>query len=484
MIKKVIALVFVSFFVMSGLTVLTENNQNYNISINNVNSFTSTPTNNYNYSVKQSITFTSGISGQSLGCYNNVLYYIYNDSISQFSFESDKISTFLSLSSIPNHLEIYDNFMIIGYGNTLFQIYNFSDNKLYTSNFTYSANMIQFSIINNKYIFSLLTGGTIYNCELSLNPFSLSKISSISIDSVCNQFTYAGNKNNIIFAINGGSGCYPLDQFGFLCVGDSSLNASQSNSNDDFGNIYDIMDLGNYGLLGSESYYITDVNTACTTPYSYNSYSTNGNLYFSDSSYNVNFYPMNISNNAYTKLPELSSNSNFQEFCNNGKIVNVYLPIGTGDTVYNTATYIINGNYNLIVVSNDIVYVYPLDTYNLNVKSYNKLSNQIQDYFSLDGTIYTGYSNSFIINKFPQSLIPLNTSTYYYNGSAITIIQSDFSGSGTNLYYNLSIYYNQIQAPSIPLYDIFSYMYPISIIGLFVGMGAFIFTIKKRGYKI
>jgi hypothetical protein len=27
-------------------------------------------------------------------------------------------------------------------------------------------------------------------------------------------------------------------------------------------------------------------------------------------------------------------------------------------------------------------------------------------------------------------------------------------------------------------------MYPISIIGLFVGMGAFIFIIKKRGYKI
>ena len=484
MIKKVIALVFVSFFVMSGLTVLSENNQNYNISINNVNSFTSTPTNNYNYTIKEGITFTAIGDGQSFGCYNNVLYYIYGDSICQFSFESVKNSVFLSLSSEPNHLEIYDNFMIIGYGNTLFQIYNFSDNKLYTSNFTYSANMIQFSIINNKYIFSLLTSGTIYNCELSLNPFSLNKISSFSIDSVVNQFTYSGNKNNIIFAINGGNGNYPLNQFGFLCVGDSSLNTSQSNSYNDFGNIYDIMDLGNYGLLGSESYYITDVNTAGPTSYTYNSYSTNGNLYFSDSSYNVNFYPMNISNNAYTKLPELSSDSNFQEFCNNGKIVNVYLPIGTGDTVYNTATYIINGNYNLIIVSNSIVYVYQLDTYNLNVKSYNKLSNQIQDYFSLDGTIYTGYSNSFIINKFPQSLIPLNTSTYYYNGTAITIIQSDFSGSGNNLYYNLSIYYNQVQAPSIPLYDIFTYMYPISIIGLFVGMGSFIFVIKKRGYKI
>ena len=41
MIKKVIALIFVSFFVMSGLTVLTENNQNYNIFENNnlINNF-------------------------------------------------------------------------------------------------------------------------------------------------------------------------------------------------------------------------------------------------------------------------------------------------------------------------------------------------------------------------------------------------------------------------------------------------------------
>ena len=48
----------------------------------------------------------------------------------------------------------------------------------------------------------------------------------------------------------------------------------------------------------------------------------------------------------------------------------------------------------------------------------------------------------------------------------------------------LSIYYQEIKPASIPLYDIFTYMYPISIIGLFVGMGSFIFIIKKRGYKI
>ena len=50
--KKVIALVFVSFFVMSGITVLTENNQNYNISTNNINSFTSSSFSPYDFTFK------------------------------------------------------------------------------------------------------------------------------------------------------------------------------------------------------------------------------------------------------------------------------------------------------------------------------------------------------------------------------------------------------------------------------------------------
>ena len=62
MIKKVIALVFVSFFVISGLTVLTENNQNYNVIQNNqVNSFTSSSFSPYDFSINKSITV--------LGCY-------------------------------------------------------------------------------------------------------------------------------------------------------------------------------------------------------------------------------------------------------------------------------------------------------------------------------------------------------------------------------------------------------------------------------
>ena len=496
MIKKIIALVFVSFFVMSGLMALTENNQNYNISENNqINSFTSSSFNPYNFNIVQSITYTSGISsaGQSFGCYNNSLYYIYGDSITQFNFKNKSISTFLTFTSQPRQIEIYNNFMIIGYGSgslctdsLLFNIYNFSSNILYTDDFPYDYYYLQFSKVNNEYIFSILTNNIIYNYKLSFNPLSLSEISSVSIDSIPNQLAITGNQNNLIFAINSGSSNgydYDLSQFGFLNVGNSFLNSSVSSSVsgniNGFGNINDIINLGDYSILGSESFYLTNKNSGGLTSYSYNSYSTNGNLFFSDSSYNVNAYPIDTTNYVFTKLPVLTNNSNYQEFCYNGKIIYVYLPIG-GNTVFNSETYIINGNNNLIIVNNNNVYVYPLFLYNLNVKSYNKFNNQIQDYFSMNGIIYTGYSNSFVFTKLPQILLPLNTSIYYYNGSAITIIQSDFSGSGSNLYYNLSIYYNQVQAPSIPLYNIFTYMYPISIIGLFVGMGAFVFAIKKK----
>ena len=487
MIKKVIALVFVSFFVMSGLTVLNENNQNYNISINNINSFTSSSFSPYDFSINKSISYTSGISsgGQTFGCYDNSLYYIYGDSITQFNFKTNKISTFFSFTSQPKQIEIYNNYMIIGYGSgsiSLFNIYNFSSNILYTGNFSYDYYFLQFAVINQVNTISILTNGYIYNCKIEFNPFSSSKISDISIDGDGNQIAYSGYNNNLIFAVNGGGGNYPLNQFGFLNVGDSTLNTTTSNSGDYFGNIYDIIDLGNTALLGSQSYYITDKNVAGTTSFSYNAYATG--IYFSDSNYNINFIPINITNNAFTKLSVLANNSNYQEFCYKGNLTCVYLPIGSANTVFNSATYIINGNSNLIIVNKNNVYVYPLFTYNLNVKSFNLNNIQITNYFLLNGQIYTGYSDNFIISDFPTSLTPLNTTNYFYNGSSITIIQSDFTGSGSNLYYNLSIYYQEIKPASIPLYDIFTYMYPISIIGLFVGMGAFIFIIKKRGYKI
>ena len=487
MIKKIIALVFVSFFVMSGLTVLNQNNQNYNISTNNINSFTSSSFSPYDFIINQSISYSSGLSSseQTFGCYDNSLYYIYGESITQFNFKSNKISTFLSFTSQPQQIEIYNNYMIIGYGSgntidssTLVNVYNFYNSTLYSLTLTNSYYYLQFAMVNNiMYVAGI--SSSIYIYSISLIDSSISLVDTLSMSSFGNQLSVASDNNNIIFATTDTAD--QLMQYAFVNILLKTFNTSV-NGNSGFANINSIIDLGDCGILGSQSYYITDKNVAGTTQYSYNAYDSG--LYFADSNYKQLFVPINITNNAFTKLSVLINNSNYQEFCYNGKIVPVYLPIGSGNTVFNTQSYIINGNSNLIIVNKNNAYVYPLRTYNLNVKSYNILNNQIQDYFSMNGIIYTGYSNSFSFTLLPQTLIPLNTSTYYYNGSAISIIQSDFAGSGSNLYYNLSIYYQEIKPASIPLYDIFTYMYPISIIGLFVGMGAFVFAIKKRGYKI
>ena len=492
MIKKVIALIFVSFFVMSGLTVLNENNQNYNISENNsVNSFTSSSNNYYNFSFNQTITYSSGISsgGQTFVSYNDSLYYINNSYIMQFNILNQKISIFLNLSSNPKQLEIYNNYLIIGYGNgensasaTSINIYNFFNNQLSLISLPNAYSYMQFSMNGTSVYLTTIEPTRIYTYSLNLLTSVPSLLITGYTDSVPNQFAVSSYNNSLIFAINTGGGVYTLCQFGYVNAQSQSISSSISNSGNYFGNIYNIIDLGNCGLLGSQSYYITDSGSGGTTQYSYNSYS-NG-LYFSDSNNKNTFLPISLVSYSFNKLS--TYNSTYQIFNKGYNTSYVYLPIGNGNTIFNSLTYIINGKHNLYIVNKNNVYVYSynLRFYNLNVKSYTVFDKQINNYFSFEGIIYNGLSNNFILTSFPQKLIPLNTSTYYYNSSSIKIIESDFSGSGSNLYYNLSIYYNQVQAPSIPLYDIFTYMYPISIIGLFVGMGSFIFVIKKRGYKI
>ena len=497
MIKKIIALIFVSFFVMSGLAVFNQGNQNYNIVQNNqINSFSSSSFKPYDFILNKSITYSKNIqvSGQTFGCYNNSLYYINSDSISKLNVNTNNITTFLTFSNQPYSLEIYNNYMIIGYGNgvgnvasTLVNIYNFSNKQLYIFNLTYDYTGIQFSMINNKMIIGITVRGgygvddELYLYSINLFPVSITLEKSTALCENTNVMGMAGDNNNIIFTVI--SSAPTVIQYGYYNILTQTLNTSSNACGTGASNI---IDLGNYGLCTQESYYITDSNQAGITSYSKNNYASDG-LYFADSNYKNHFIPINLTNNEWTKMPTLANNSNYQEFFDNGNISYVYLPIGSANNIFNNLTYIINGKNHLFIVNNNNVYVYPniIPNYNLNVKSYNILNVQIENYFLLNGIIYSGYSNNFIFTNLPQiNIIPLNTSLYYYNGSTIVVTQSDFSGNGINKYDNVSIYYSAPKSSSIPLYDIFTYMYPISIIGLFVGMGAFVFVIKKRGYKI
>ena len=485
MIKKIIALIFVSFFIMSGLTVLTENNQNYNISENNINSFTLTSNNTFNFSINKTIVYSKGISsgGQTFGCYDNSLYYINGSAIYQFNVLNQKTTNFQVLSTQAYQLEIYNNYMIIGYGSgntgadsTQINIYNFSNNKFsifYLPNYYY---YMQFSINSTGMYINAIDPSNFYIYSYNINSNIVNLVKTGSTFSVYNQFTVSADNNSLIYAINTANSNY-LYQYAFINTISYSGSYSAGNTAEVFGNVYDIMDLGNCGLLGSESYKINN-NSIGTTSYSYNPYATG--LYFSDSNYLNYFVPFSLSGLTFTKLS--TYNTNYQEFYYKNNISYVYLPIGNGNNIFNSQSYIINGNHNLYIVNNNNLYVYSynLKLYNLNVKSYNTLNNQIQDYFSLNGIIYIGYSNSFSFTQLPQTLIPLNTSTYYYNGSAITIIQSDFSGSGNNLYYNLSIYYGFANVQS----TITSNSLYLIILYVVIGLGLAIFVIASVRYRI
>ena len=193
MIKKVIALVFVSFFVMSGLTVLNENNQNYNISENNhINNFVdSSSFSPINYSLNVSITYSSGISSsnQIFGCFNNNLYYIDSDNIIDFNVISQKSLTFLTMTNQPYQLEIYNNYMIIGFGSgntvkssTNISIFDFSNSKEYNITLSTAYYYMQFSINNNNMYLSTIQDGSVYIYSISLLTDTASLDTSITID--------------------------------------------------------------------------------------------------------------------------------------------------------------------------------------------------------------------------------------------------------------------------------------------------------------
>ena len=493
MLRKIIAIVLVSFFIMTGLAVLNQGNNNYNIAENNINSFVdSSSFSPINYTLNDSITYSSAgtlgydisASAQSFICYDNSLYFINGNSIMQLNVISNTLKTFISTSSQSRQLEIYNNYMIIGYGSgnhaitsNLFQIYDFSTNKLYNITVATAYNYMQFAMNNNNmYIAGITTSGYIYIYSISLSTDSTTLVTSIGIDSVSNQLSVAGFGDNFIFAINVNT-C--LQQLGYANIITQSLNSSINDGTvANFGSLYYIIDLGNYGLLGSQSWYVNNNNGGGSTQYSFNAYDSG--LFFSDSNYNKFYLPF-YANYNFTKLPIYDSV--YQEFCYDNSIKYLYLPIGSGNTVFNSATYIISGVNNLFIVNKNNVYVYQQNPphYILTVKSYNTLSDEINNYLLFNGQLTTG---SILINEtYPcvPTILPLNYSNYQYNGNKIIVSPSDYSGS-FNKYYNVSIYYSNFNGNSSN--TITSNSLYLIILYVVIGLGLAIFVIASVRYRI
>ena len=126
-----------------------------------------------------------------------------------------------------------------------------------------------------------------------------------------------------------------------------------------------------------------------------------------------------------------------------------------------------------------------LNIYNINIKSFDKQSNPIHNYFFYNNSVYSSLNNTFVFkNKtsFSEiSLIPLNFSTYFTNFKNITISQSQFINNNNSYYYNLSIYYYNSNLNTVNPYDFANYIYPISILVFLLLGGIILFgTIKYR----
>ena len=495
MIKKVIVLVFVSFFVMSGLTILTENNHNYNISNNYFNNFvvpSSKSIVNLSYISDFNLSNVLINNGESAS-YNSNLYYLgeYNSNyyVYKYSVNSNSISQFVKLPFVPINLGIYsscmyitsnannNSFISINLTNDIEHYYgNFEDSVWYGTPFFYNNTVIEFIYSSPNYYlitYSLINKEITNTYSLQTSPFAVSYATE--------------NGNYFYFTVIYGTNFVSSVMYG-LNLKDLSQSPILKNIA-----ISPLYSFNNYSYFPSSYFgwnFLTSSNLI--------EFITNSSTYFpyqlSESDYNnfsfspYNFYDSSLGNKSIDFYPHFingyKDNTFLYSTLNNQKYY-MSLPFNFSSS---KTYFLAQGKSYLYMINpyNDMVYIFknPVGSlYYLTVKSYNSLSSQINNYLLFNGQLTT--TSISISNSYPclPTIIPLNYSTYYYNGSKIIITSSDYTGS-FNKYYNLSIYYNQVQAPSIPLYDIFTYMYPISIIGLFVGMGAFVFTIKKRGYKI
>ncbi len=131
-------------------------------------------------------------------------------------------------------------------------------------------------------------------------------------------------------------------------------------------------------------------------------------------------------------------------------------------------------------------YTIELNIYNINIKSFDKQSNPIHNYFFYNNSVYSANNNSFVFKNKTSfstiSLIPLNFSSYFTEYKNITISQSQFLNNNNNsYYYNLSIYYYNSNLNTVNPYDFANYIYPISILVFLLLGGIILFgTIKYR----
>ena len=131
----------------------------------------------------------------------------------------------------------------------------------------------------------------------------------------------------------------------------------------------------------------------------------------------------------------------------------------------NTLTF--NGNYYM----NTNYDIMRITANHLTVNSYNSTGAAIKNNFILNNVTLVTSNFSKIINVSSVSILPLNYSNYLWKSGYIYV---HFTKTNNINYYNISINYSVIQVFKNP-YNLNNFIFPISILFLFVFAGIFIY---------
>ena len=373
-------------------------------------------------------------------------------------------------------LTIYNNILYV----YLADPYNIYLNSFHKSNmglissYGYSSSgycTVAFGLVansNNIYAFMCNNANPVFK-EFSYSLTLIRTTPSYTNITISNS-NYSGYVmgNFYIFYVNGNLYMFNLNNFvlyniqssyGELIYNNTYKNTFYTLTNDSNNNIY-ISNNINYGCIYNKFYYITGK----PEPQLYNNRRFNGGVKRTDVSFiNANFY-----NNAYVNFSGYLKYNNTYAV----KLGSYTLPY----TILNNSIYYAINSYTY-----GIEY---LNTYILNIKSYNHNSNQIKDYFFYNNNIYYGNEFNFTNDNGIFSVLPLNYSVYVYNGSYITTSSSEFKTVGNGIYeYNLSIYYSQ-ESTKLPKNPIAfgSYTELLTYLFIFFAVISLVFMTKKYGF--
>ena len=219
-----------------------------------------------------------------------------------------------------------------------------------------------------------------------------------------------------------------------------------------------------------------------TSPTGYLSY---GNMfYIGNNIFNENTTYFNSSSVAFSSGAKLYNLSNYYSTKNIIPVANneIYGNYNLSNKVFNSKNFNIqlrnlllecsmDYNKNYYMATNYIICVVKNNI--LNINSYNSTGALIKNNFILDNITLVNSNFSKIMNNSITnvSILPLNYSNYLWKSGYIYV---HFTDTGAINYYNISINYSVIQVFKNP-YNLNNFIFPISILFLFVFAGIFIY---------